>query len=268
MSATSLSRASGRRRLKLLAQQLSDPDIARISTFLRVGGDRLQSEWVIVFDGDADLLLLGNEEPDTVPGMLDNPMATLRIVEPSQQLPGSRDQIVRPLQYEPLIEALEAAERKILSTLEAIAEVKEVAAAAAQAVEIDDGIAMRKPQTPAPFLADALSLAPGASFKLRRWPPASVLQRHRYCVRLASFLSARHVPLDELARLSNVDLRQCEDFVAKLIAVGILDVKLPNTSRPAVPSRPVPVSSPSLATRPATPGIGLLHRVRRSLGII
>ena len=51
---------------RLQVQNLTDGDIAKVATFLRIGRERLRCEWQIVFGGELDVLMLGGDEPDTV----------------------------------------------------------------------------------------------------------------------------------------------------------------------------------------------------------
>jgi hypothetical protein len=171
----------------------------------------------------------------------------VRVVDAPNSFLGVQGELSRPLQYEPVIEALQDVERQILGDPEAATE--------------------RLADSPALVLADAFSVSPGASFRLKRWPPAALLQRDRYRVRLASFLSAAHVRLEELARLSNVELRECEDFVAELITAGIVDVKLAGVQRlPAVAARNA-AGLVGAKLQEQAPDQGLLGKVRRSFGI-
>ena len=73
--------AAHQRQLKLLVQSMSDKDIAKVEAFLRIGRERLHFDWKIVDHGELDVLMLGADEAHTVRGMLDEPMATLRVVD-------------------------------------------------------------------------------------------------------------------------------------------------------------------------------------------
>ena len=109
----------------------------------------------------------------------------------------------------------------------------------------------------------------GARFRLRRWPSTALLQAHRYHLRLASFLSSRHVDLDELARLSNVGRPQCEEFLTTLLGDDLLDLKPIDVERRAPPSA-LPSVAPALADAPPRrlpPEPGLLRKIRLKLGM-
>jgi hypothetical protein len=229
-----------RRRLRLQVQSLTDSDIAKVATFLRVGRGRLQCDWEIVFGGELHVLMLGDAEPDTVPGMLGDPLATLRVVDSAADRRDAGSVLVRPLQYDAFIEALSAVEHSVIAGPDA------AATSAATDVALATGEA-----DAVPAIADAAGQ--GASFRLRRWPPAAVLRGHLYHLRLASCLSARHVGMDELVRLSNVSRRLCEEFLTMLLAEGVLDVKL-TPATPVTPARPLPDTS-------------LFGKIRRKLGL-
>lgn len=228
-------------------QGLTDADALRVAAYLRIAAEQLHCEWKIVFAGEVQVLLLGEGEPQTVRGILDSPKAILRLIDPTPDSPPPAGTLSRPLQYDAFLEALQAVERRI------------------------DG----RPPAAKPRLTEAATsrsatsahaAAPGATFKLRRWPPAAMLHGSRYHLRLASFLSARHVEVGELARLSNVDPAQCQRFLDALAAEGLLDIRAPaeSTDEPAVGSEAADRSKPrSTSNAP----VGLLGKIRRRLGI-
>jgi len=242
MTAPLASSRTGKPELRLLMQSLNDTDIARVSAFLSIGRDRLQYDWQVVAAGEVHVLMLGAAEPSTVLGIVDSPIATLRVTDARAGAQEAPDTLVRPLQYEALVDALCAVEHKLSGR----------PAAASPAAQPAQG-------------ALAAALSPGDRFRLRRWPPTAMLQGGRYHQRLASFLSARHLDLEELARLSNVAPAQCEAFLAALIAAGLLDVKPAEEPAPLAAAA-APRGSPPL--RPPTSDTGLFGRIRRSLGIV
>ena len=77
-------------------------------------------------------------------------------------------------------------------------------------------------------------------------------------------MSGRHVSLEELVKLSNVDRSQCEQFLVALSDADILDVKHAS----AAPTTPklVAVKAGTLS-RHAAPEPGLLARIRNRLGL-
>lgn len=217
--------------LRVLAQGLTDADVAKLATFMRVGRDRLQHEWKLVFEGEVHVLLFGGPEPCTVMGMLDSPLEMRRVSDAAG--PESAT-LQRPLQYDAVIDALLEVERRI--------------------------------GTPAPLPLPRAAAAPPPSrddlYRLRRWPAAELVQQSAQYRRLASFLSARHLGLDELARLANVGTADCERFLQAVQAAGVLDVR-PRAPAPQ-PARRTDGAAPAAAPASDT---GLFGRIRRHLGL-
>lgn len=237
-------------RLKLLAQHLSENDLARIAAFLRVGCSRLQCSWELVGDGPAHLLLCGRDLPRAAP----DAMPSLSVTDAQPGRPVGRNALVRPLQYDAFMDALCALEGRLLGKAPAPAALTYITA------------------QPLGETTPALlpSLLPGARCRLLRWPPSAVLQAHRHHRTLASFLSSRHLDLDELARLSNVERSLCDEFAATLVSLGFLDVQPSSASSSTAPSTSLPTFSPApspAAPRRAPVPTGLITRIRRSLGL-
>lgn len=254
--------ASGHHRptFKLLAPNLSGDDHAKLSMFVRVAGERLKGDWKIVAEGNGHLLLLDDTHNHTLPGLLDAPLSTLRLSNGSPSELADEGILFRPLQYDALIDALLAVEHQVLRADDTPA----TAVAPSQLVR-EELVRMSPPAAASPSKAAAveLGLAPGDTFRLRRWPPSALLKRHRYNGRLASFLSVRHVELDDLLRLSNVERPHCVQFLQALHAAGMLDVR-----RAAVVTAMAPSRRPAAAQAADTPsGSGFFARMRRHFGI-
>jgi len=237
--------ASGRPRLKLRPSNLSEIEAAKIGAFLRVGHHRFQCDWSIVLDGSCHVLVRGNPQAGCASASPQNFAAILDVQDPCET--PCPDALVRPLQYDAFVEALSALER---------------------------GLMLRAAQQGAPIPADAsapslarsprkpLLISPGAKLRLRRWPPAVVLDAHRYNLRLASFLSGRALRLDELIRWSNVARPQCEEFLLALSNAGLLEVRTADEpSPPLLSTKRTPSRVPVAAER------GLLDRIRLRLGL-
>jgi hypothetical protein len=217
-----------KRDLRLRLRNLSDHDLAKVNAFLRIGRERLQCDWRVVFDGEFDVLMLGVEEPGAVLGMAGgSPMVTLCVADAGTGRHDPVEMLARPLQYEALLDALSALECRF------------AAAPALRAV-------------PRAFPLDA-------RFRLLRWPSADLLQGDRDRQRLASFLLTRLVGLDELARLSHVDKPQCAEFLALLSTTGTLDVV-------AVAVPEAALASTAQANHPEL-GTNAFTTIRRGLGL-
>jgi hypothetical protein len=102
-----------RRTATLLLHHVAQADAAKARAYLQVGGHRLRRRWRAVDDGDADVMLLGSTDPQTEPGLLDDPAVTLRLVDHQEDGADTRVALVRPLQYGPFIDALLAAESRL-----------------------------------------------------------------------------------------------------------------------------------------------------------
>lgn len=236
-----------RPRLRLRPSNLSEIEAAKIGAFLRVGRHRFLCDWSIVLEGSCHVLILGDPQQDCAPAGTPSAAAILHVHEMRE---GQRaDALVRPLQYDAFVEALSALERELMRQA-----ARHVPAAGeiAHSPRADSAPPRRTPPIP-----------PGASLRLRRWPPAAILDSHRYNLRLASFLSGRPLRLDELIQWSNVERAQCEQFLLALSDAGILDVKAADQQSP--PSSLTTASQHS--PRRAGAERGLLDRIRSHLGL-
>jgi len=87
-----------RPQMRLMAHDLLGSDLALLAAFLRVGRDHLDASWALVFDGEADVVLIGRVNARTVPGLLDLPLAVAQVVDAGPRRPGF---LSRPLDYRP-----------------------------------------------------------------------------------------------------------------------------------------------------------------------
>ena len=260
-----MSVTTGRRRLNLLAQRVNARDLLKVTAFLRLATDRLRGDWQISASGETHLLLMGQDEATTILGLIDDPVSVLRIVDDPNAADADPSVLTRPIQYDAFVDALLAVEDKLLDSPSAASSVP-----AANALPAPAPVPAVPARVPTPSAAStAATLKPSDSgwtdsiFRLRQWPPANLLQKHRYGVRLASFLSVRHVGLPELARLSNVTLTDCLKFVRVLGEAGLLYVE----PAPAKASRSGAAAPAMDAQANPNPTGGLVDRIRRSLGM-
>jgi hypothetical protein len=193
-----------KRELRLHLQNLNDNDLAKVNAFLRIGGERLQCQWTVVFDGEFEVLMRGND----LHGTAGPAAATVCLSDAGTGQHDAVEALTRPLQYEALLDALSAMEKRIAST------------PALRAV-------------PRAFPLDA-------RFRLLRWPSADLLQGDRDRQRLASFLLTRLVGLDELARLSHVGKPQCMEFLVLLATTGTLDIAAADAVAATITARAEP----------------------------
>lgn len=105
-------------------------------------------------------------------------------------------------------------------------------------------------------------------FKLRRWPPSTLVRNDPALIRMSTLLSRRSLLLTELAELSQQSLDACHLFIQSLLPVGLLDLEpLPSHARSAAAMAPaaqrmVPAGAPK-----ASFGRGLISGIRRRLGL-
>lgn len=263
------------RELGLLLQNVSGNEAAKIAAFLKLGADRLRHTWKIVSNEQPRVLLCGSDFFDTLPGELEGPVTALRLVDDAENddADATCGVLSRPLQYDDFIGALAAAEPKMGSNrLAAPSEASPDAVAAGSAAKVTASQALASPQGAAPTAGPNASADLPASlfqvehynsFRLRRWPEAALLSGHRYHVRLASFLSTRHLSVAELARFSNVSPEDCARFLQRLGDVGLLDARV-STPTPPTPTDPSALCAEAAAAAPAA---SLFSRLRRRLGM-
>lgn len=218
---------------RLLLKNLTPQDWARVVAFLRLAQDRLRIDWELVAEGDAHVVLYGNEDAATLDGMVRPPLLCRHLVDRAREV----GDLQRPLAYEALLGMLLEAEQMF-------------AAPSPRASPLPAA----RPQTPPPAPP---MLPPGEQYRLKRWPPAQMLQGNRQHMRVATFLSTRAMRLDELVFLSNVDEAICTKLLRQLLAAGLLDVTRAD-------ARPSPTAAKPDARRP---GKGLLQRIRSAFGL-
>ena len=230
--------------LRLLLQGLDARDENAVRHFLARATRQLKHEWQVVHDGDAEVVLVAGLEVDTVRGMLEPPLMTLHLVPAGQdsralawrtgRAPGSV--LSSPLQFDALVEALECAEHCATGT------------------------------APASFT----QLSAGCRFRLRRWPPAGLLWDDAENLRLASFLLTRSLDLEKLMRLSNVTADKCVAFITRMAAANLLHLEPVGPVIEHLSPSPAPlpsVRSDTPSRRPSRAPTGLLHALRRRLGL-
>jgi len=241
-----MSLVQGRPRFTLRPSNLSDIEATTIGAFLRVGSHRFAGDWRLAHEGPCHLLVCGRSGREDASAVLPPAMAILHVHDKHER--GRTDALVRPLQYDAFVEALLDVEHKLMRQ-----SAGRLSAARGSGSVADPGV--RRPPS--------LSIPPGARLRLRQWPSAGLLEAHRYNLRLASFLSARPMCLEELILSSNVERTQCEQFLLALSDAGILDVGAGGKASPP---------APSVQAQPAIPRgegaeRGLIEHLRRRLGM-
>lgn len=101
-------------------------------------------------------------------------------------------------------------------------------------------------------------------YRLKRWPPSSVLRNDARRVRMATLLSKRAFSATELAAVSHQPLAECHALFRLLRGTGLVEEEcvVPPSQPALLPSEAVPTRKP--AQRFAR---GLIGGLRRRLGI-
>ena len=115
-----------------------------------------------------------------------------------------------------------------------------------------------------PALAAPNSTALTTRYKLRRWPPSSLVRNDPMLIRMAVLLSKRALLPIELAHLSQQSLDACHRFIDTLLPIGLLDavpaVSPPHTASPSRVQKPIATTdSKTFLAR------GLIGRIRRRI---
>ncbi len=253
----------------MMASDLPDADLDRLAAFLRIGSERLRHRWQLTESDGARLYVFGGDFAPTAPAALDFTPTLVRVVDAHASVEPDQQVLVRPIQFEAFVEAMVRAEARWPVAGDA-------APPARPRAEAVPG--------PAPNAEAALALAraldAGAPVRLRRWPRAHLLNQSRYGLRMASFLTARHLSVTELAELSHVDRQECEQFITLLADAGLLianappDAARPAPAAPATPATPAIPGTPAVAAAPAEQAKAsddrrsLLGLLRRKLGLV
>jgi len=182
-------------RRRILVAGLTEADRRRLEVFLLVDSDRLREDWRIVGEGPVDVYLYDADEPPTILGCVDRPPHQVRVVDAGRH-PGSPDlaTLWRPLQYDDVVDILAAVEQHTSATATTAA---------------------------APAIAPAAPPAP-TRFRLRRWPGSGLLDAIPQGLRMASFITVRHLSAEELSLLSGVAPDECHRFLATMTANDLL----------------------------------------------
>ena len=102
------------------------------------------------------------------------------------------------------------------------------------------------------------------AFKLRRWPPVSLLHRDPVRIRMATLMSRRFLKISELASITGLSAQEVHPFVHNLQLVGLVELK-----REQAPTAPA-----ELVAKPPSPdqskgffGKSLIGSIRKRLGL-
>ncbi len=217
--------------------KLPAAEVVLVQTLLRLyGGGVAGAHWTLADRPPWDALLVdatGAEPADS--GYAGMAAAVLRITRMGEA--GRPDTIERPIRPDKLLRWLDQ---------------RHPAMPAVASPPADEGVST----------ADAFS---DVRYRLRRWPPASVLRNDARRVRLATLLSKRAFNAVELAAMSQQPAGDCHAFLRLLRGTGLVEVVA--SARPHA-STSNPTSSPAIAHKPARGfASGLIGGLRRRLGL-
>lgn len=223
-------------------------ETARVHSLLTFARSHMRADWSIASACGADVLLIDHAAPPPARDDRQAPRITVYLAEPGEPLPPG-EALHKPLQYDSFSKLLAHLEW----TLIGLASLPDGAAPAPAA-------AVRPPAARPPREAPA---APDTkAYRLRRWPPGSVLAADRYHPRLASFLSTRAMSLEELGRLSGASPEHCRTFLALVQPLGIVET----IERSAAPKRTAASATPAKKAE-AHGHHGFIALIRQHLGI-
>lgn len=243
------------RGLHLVGLRPLDAGVVRVFLRLLAQDARLDHPWHLTDLPEADVCLLG---PDVAP-----PSSTclcVYIIPADAPLPApGQPYLRRPLQLEDFIDLLNAI--PLLAPVPA---------------PVPIGVDLLAPQ----FLANQIHIDLDTRLRLRRWPAAQALAAHSEFRRLAAFLSARYLTMQELATHSQVAWPVCVEFLHAMHALGLLErheghpcahhhgvAMVPPPGVPSTRSAPIGVpATPPSHTAPARV-LGMLQRLRGRLGL-
>ncbi|RYF44411.1 MAG: hypothetical protein EOO27_43450 [Comamonadaceae bacterium] len=226
--------------LKLGLHKLPAAEVVLIQTLLRLyGGKGSGARWTLTPAPPWDAVLVDDASPGaahaTWEGLASAVLRITRIGGATQP-----DAIERPIRPDRLLRWLDAQRPAVQGVVPAAAQQQEQEAASA---------------------FDSFS---NVRYRLRRWPPSSVLRNDARRVRMATLLSKRAFSASELAAVSQQPPAECHAMLRLLRGTGLVEEEIV-----------VPPSQPALLRAETTPvhkparrlASGLIGGLRRRLGI-
>jgi hypothetical protein len=240
---------SASRRLHLVGLRPLDAGVVRVFLRLLAQDARLDHTWHLTDHPEADVCLLG---PD-VPPPRDVRLCVSILPTDAPPPPPGQPYLRRPLQLEDFIDLLNA-----IPLVE------------------PEPVDLLAPQ----FLAHQIHIELDTRLRLRRWPAAHALAARGEFRRLAAFLSARYLTMQELATHSQVDWPVCVEFLHAMHALGLLErheghacphhhgvAMVPPQGVASTRSAPIVVPVPSPSHGAPARVLGMLERLRGRLGL-
>lgn len=217
-----------KRTARLLIQDLCDADIDQVQAVLTHTRHRTFNDWQLVDSGDAELALVGADEPTTVLGMFDEPMVTLQVIHRNARRSGRYGVLVAPLRYVALTEVLIDVDRRLAQRRAGVDSLREaIKARSAQLPPL-------RRQGDAGLRA---VLGGEGRVKLRQRPASNVLQRHGFDPEAAALLTSRLLDMDELIDASRLSRDRVDALLCELHATEMLEIIVSPQSTQDEPSR-------------------------------
>ena len=183
-------------KLSLGCLGLIKPEVELIRTILRTSS-RLDSEWVLVEDGECDAILIYNPDKTFAPFQV---KPTTKIITIKRRGEPFADYVFyKPFRADELIDTL---------------------------ILIKSNMGESSSQSTAPQ-------APQKSYKLKKWPPADLLALDKNYMLLAVHLSRSTKTVQDLVTLSGRPENFCAQFLSLLESKNLLhaDINIRNTSQ-------------------------------------
>ncbi|MDO5288219.1 MAG: hypothetical protein Q4F13_01100 [Pseudomonadota bacterium] len=240
--------------LRLGAYKLPAAEVVLVQTLFRLYAHGSAFRWSFVTAPPYDALLVdgttGEPLDAEIAGMA---RAVLRLTR--MNAPDAPNTLQRPIRADRLQEWLRVTELQLLDTQLATQPAEEAPAAATPGKDT------------AAAAATAAASAAAVRFKLRRWPPASLLRGDAHRIRMATLLSRRALSAAELADISQQPVQACQAFLQNLQTLGL--VELPPAAPPAAAVAQPAADARAAAPAPAKPSFarGLISGIRRRLGL-
>ncbi len=250
----------------LHAKGLRHLDSAVIRVFLQLldKNPRTAVRWVLSDDVEAELVLQPTScaaQANTNERTNENATTkTLAWVLAKGELPPIDGSLYlpHPLQFEDFVALLQKCTLSLLSPVAPCKPSPQPAPPKSPAVApVSGGVAQAWHE-----IAAASNLTGAHRWRLKRWPPASLLCEQPQFRRLASFLAARHLSVADLVRQSNADWLICMEFVHLMDQHGLLELQIGDAQAPQAEPQDRANKPTEMRTIP-----NLIERLRLRLGM-
>ena len=229
-------------RYRLGAYQLPAAEVILLRTLLRLFAHDRNFRWHFVDEAPFDALIVdGTGSDQTAKQAAQQARAVLSLVRTIDA--EGPDRLPRPVRADRLQQWLQHVQDDLLES-RAMTQIGE-------------------DNAPAPDTSAATESE--VAFKLRRWPPVSLLHRDPVRIRMATLMSRRFLKVSELASITGLSAQEVHPFVHNLQLVGLVELK-----RDPVMAAPVELAKEAVATKEPSKGFfgkSLIGSIRKRLGL-